>query len=80
MFCIVALVGAVFHDNPEVAFSNYLMFQALGLAIAYLYNIYLCEDVKLYILGTVLVITMSLLCLVEFRFSRRKNKGDKQKE
>jgi hypothetical protein len=60
------------HDNPEVAFSNYLMFQALGLAIAYMYNIYLCEYMKLYILGGTAILSMILLCVIEIRVRRRK--------
>ncbi|CAC5403834.1 unnamed protein product [Mytilus coruscus] len=67
-----ALLGSVFHQNPEIAFSSYLMFQAMGLAIAYIYNIYLCEEMKLYILGVTVIISLIFLCIIEFRVRRRK--------
>ncbi|CAG2243861.1 unnamed protein product [Mytilus edulis] len=67
-----ALLGSVFHQNPEIAFSNYLMFQAMGLAVAYIYNIYLCEEMKLYILGVTVIISLIFLCIIEFRVRRRK--------
>ena len=47
------------------------MFQALGMTIAFLYSNSLCEDVKLYIAGGLLVVAVSLAIVVEIKVKVR---------
>merc|ERR1711879_71313 len=66
-----ALIGSAFHDKQEPAFANLRMFQALGMTIAYLYSNSLCEHIKLYIAGGLLVVAILLTTVVEIRIKRK---------
>ena len=70
-FCLtLALVGSAFVDNQEPAFSNLRMFQALGFTVGYLYSNHLCEYIKLYIVAAELVVSVTLVAVVEIRLRR----------
>jgi hypothetical protein len=73
IYFLVALVGSAFHDDPEPAFANYLMFQAIGASVGYFYNVYVCEYIKLYIVSVLMIISVMLVIVIEIRL-RRQNK------
>ncbi|CAC5392732.1 unnamed protein product [Mytilus coruscus] len=66
----MALVGSAFHKNPEPMFALCIAFQALGSAVAYIYNIYICEYVKIYIVCITLVVSVFLVLILEMRIRR----------
>ncbi|XP_063437955.1 protein unc-93 homolog A-like isoform X2 [Mytilus trossulus] len=66
----MALVGSAFHKNPETTFALCILFQALGSAVAYIYNIYICEYLKIYIVSITLVISVFLVLILEIRIRR----------
>jgi hypothetical protein len=47
------------------------MFQAIGSAIAFVYNIYLCESVKLYIVAVTMIVSVSLVFYLEIRIKHK---------
>ncbi|KAI0227956.1 hypothetical protein LSAT2_021555 [Lamellibrachia satsuma] len=68
---INALYGTIFSDESEAAFSNYRMWESLGFIIAFAYSNYLCTNVKLYILTTILVIGMAGYIYVEITMKQK---------
>ena len=68
---VAALYGTIFSDEPEAAFSNYRMWESLGFIIAFAYSNYLCTNVKLYILTTMLVIGMAGYIYVEVTMKQK---------
>ncbi|CAH1800460.1 unnamed protein product [Owenia fusiformis] len=65
------LFGVLFPDDQEAAFSNYRMFQAIGLATAFGYSYFLCVRTKVLIMCAVMVISLGLYTIVELRLRRR---------
>lgn len=63
-------MGSAFHKNPEPTFALCIAFQALGSAVAYIYNIYICEYLKIYIVSITLVISVFLVLILEIRIRR----------
>jgi len=53
-----ALYGTLFSSESEAAFSNYRLWESIGFFAAFAYSFYLCAAVKLYILTSVLVVSM----------------------
>jgi len=66
----VALYGCLFVEETPAAFANFRLWQSLGFVIPFAYSNFLCTDVKLYILASVLVIGMTGYVIVEFRHRR----------
>jgi len=54
-------------DETPAAFANFRLWQSLGFVIPFAYSNFLCTDVKLYILTTMLVLGMTGCIIVEFR-------------
>ncbi|MEE6475338.1 hypothetical protein FKM82_010717 [Ascaphus truei] len=80
-----ALYGVLFDDHKEAAFANYRLWESLGFVIAYGYSTFICVSVKLYILLSVLVVSMVLYECVEYleykkapRVTSEKNDNDSQ--
>ncbi|KAK3595784.1 hypothetical protein CHS0354_025421 [Potamilus streckersoni] len=67
-----ALIGSIFSDQQEPAYANLRMWQALGFTVAYMYSNFLCESDKLYIIASVLVLSVILLNVVELRVKKGK--------
>ncbi|XP_074541238.1 protein unc-93 homolog A isoform X1 [Halichoeres trimaculatus] len=61
-----ALYGILFPRDKEAAFANYRMWESLGFVIAFAYSTFLCLEHKLYILLTVLVLTVITYPIVEY--------------
>ncbi|XP_025079982.1 protein unc-93 homolog A-like isoform X2 [Pomacea canaliculata] len=54
-------------EAPEVAFANSRMLQSLGLTLAFSMGTYMCVAGKLYLLMTVLVLSIMFYVLAEYR-------------
>ncbi|XP_030052350.1 protein unc-93 homolog A [Microcaecilia unicolor] len=67
-----ALYGVLFDEHKEAAFANYRLWESLGFVIAYAYSTYLCVYVKLYIVLSVLIVSMVLYGLVEYQEHKKK--------
>ena len=67
----------LFTDKQEAAFAAYRIFQSLGYALAFGYSYVLCVETKLYIISTVLVVSLLLYSVIELRL--RKNGDDQAK-
>ena len=67
---VTALVGYSFPDNQEPAYANLRLWEALGFMIPYLYSNSLCVDIKLYIVGGWLIVSVIMVMIVEYRLSR----------
>ncbi|XP_060611063.2 protein unc-93 homolog A-like [Anolis sagrei] len=65
-----ALYGVLFEKHKEAAFANYRLWESLGFVIAFGYSTFLRVDVKLYIVLTVLVVSMVLYEVVEYLESK----------
>lgn len=66
LLCPTALYGVLFPRNKEAAFANYRMWESLGFVIAFAYSTFLCLEYKIYILLTVLVLTVITYPIVEY--------------
>lgn len=66
VFPISALYGILFHDHKEAAFANYRMWESLGFVIAFAYSTFICLSTKLYILISVLILTLLTYFWVEY--------------
>ena len=61
-----ALYGALFTgDDTAPGFSNYRLWESLGFVLAYVFQTYLCVDVKLWILVGFLTAGMAGYLVVE---------------
>ncbi|XP_069134440.1 UNC93-like protein [Argopecten irradians] len=67
-----ALVGHVFPLQQEPAFGNIRMFEAFGFFVVYLYSNYVCQTIKLYVVGAWLVVAVALVFIVEIRIRNRR--------
>ena len=47
---LVAFYGIVFSSNEEAAFSNFLLWEAMGFTVAFAYSTIICANTKLYVL------------------------------
>ncbi|XP_062407344.1 protein unc-93 homolog A-like [Sardina pilchardus] len=59
-----ALYGVLFYDQKEAAFSNYRLWESLGSAISFALSIFICVEIKLYILIVVLVLGVILYAVI----------------
>lgn len=66
---ITAFYGVIFKENEEAAFSNFYFWSSLGFSVAYAYSDVLCTSTKLYILLTLLLISMALYVTVELNIA-----------
>ncbi|XP_029902481.1 protein unc-93 homolog A [Myripristis murdjan] len=62
-----ALYGILFPRAKEAAFANYRMWESLGFVIAFAYSTFICLEIKLYILLSVLLLTAVTYPIVEYR-------------
>ncbi|XP_051954489.1 protein unc-93 homolog A-like [Xyrauchen texanus] len=62
-----ALYGILFADHKEAAFANYRMWESLGFVIAFAYSTYICLSTKIYIILTLLAVTMVTYLFVEYK-------------
>ncbi|XP_020826077.1 protein unc-93 homolog A-like [Phascolarctos cinereus] len=60
-----ALYGVLFVKNKEAAFANYRLWESLGYVFAFGYSTFLCVYIKLYIVLSVLTLSMVLYVTVE---------------
>uniref|UniRef100_A0AAY4CLP8 Protein unc-93 homolog A n=1 Tax=Denticeps clupeoides TaxID=299321 RepID=A0AAY4CLP8_9TELE len=67
-----ALYGVLFPDHKEAAFANYRMWESLGFVIAFAYSTYICLSTKLYILISVLILTMITYLWVEYQLHKKR--------
>ncbi|XP_076872360.1 protein unc-93 homolog A [Brachyhypopomus gauderio] len=61
-----ALYGTLFPNHKEAAFANYRMWESLGYVIAFAYSTFICLSTKIYILISVLALTMLTYIWVEY--------------
>nr|XP_020826021.1 protein unc-93 homolog A-like isoform X3 [Phascolarctos cinereus] len=61
----IAIYGVLFVKNKEAAFANYRLWESLGFVIAFGYSTFLCVYVKLYIVLSVLILSVVLYGIVE---------------
>lgn len=64
--CPAALYGILFSRHKEAAFANYRMWESLGFVISFAYSTFMCLEYKLYILLTVLALTIVTYPIVEY--------------
>ncbi|KAM4694701.1 protein unc-93 homolog A-like [Discoglossus pictus] len=67
-----AFYGVLFDENKEAAFANYRVWESLGFVIAFGYSNYLCVNVKLYVVLSVMLLGMILYLVVEYLEHRKK--------
>ncbi|XP_035379843.1 protein unc-93 homolog A-like [Electrophorus electricus] len=61
-----ALYGILFPKHKEAAFANYRMWESLGFVIAFAYSTFISLSTKIYILISVLALTMLTYIWVEY--------------
>ncbi|XP_034756648.1 protein unc-93 homolog A [Etheostoma cragini] len=61
-----SLYGILFPRHKEAAFANYRMWESLGFVIAFAYSTFICLEYKLYILLSVLLLTVVTYPVVEY--------------
>ena len=71
---INSFYGIIFPAEEEAAFSNYRLWESLGLAIVFSYSTAFCTDIKLYIMMTLLVLGMIGYFSIEIMERKKKNK------
>ena len=71
-----AFYGVIFPAEEEAAFSNYRLWESLGLGIVFSYSTAFCTDIKLYIMLGVLIAGMTGYLTIEI-LEGIKNKKDK---
>lgn len=75
-----ALSGILFPGQEEAAYSNFRLWESTGSAITYIYNPYLCTNVKLYLLLGLLLIGVSGYTVVEVGEHRARLKETSEKK
>lgn len=71
---MAALSGILFPGEEEAAYSNFRLWESTGSAITYVYNPYLCTNVKLYLLLGLLLIGVSGYTVIEVKEHRARLK------
>ena len=74
MYVFTAFYGIIFPSEEEAAFSNYRLWESLGLAIVFSYSTAFCTDVKLYIMMTLLIFGMIGYFTIEIMERNKRNK------
>jgi hypothetical protein len=72
---INTVYGVLFSKESEAAFSNYRMWESLGFIIAFAYSNFICTNVKLYVLTSMLLLGMCGYFLVEIIHRRKAKNG-----
>lgn len=75
---INAYCGILFPSREEAAYSNFRLWESLGFIIAYVYSVYLCAAVKIYILIAMLIIGMAGYLTVEWQEKKKLREKAKQ--
>ena len=81
MICVIpALYGSIFSKTSEAAFSNYRMWESLGFIIAFAYSGFICTNIKIYVLTSVLILGMIGYYIVEWlhRLDNRKDDNNRK--
>ena len=73
------MYGSIFNSNTEAAYSNLMMWESLGFAIAFAYSSFLCTDTKLYILTCTLIVGMTGYVATERVLTRKSRLAEKVK-
>ena len=58
----------------EAAFANYRLWESIGFVVAYAWNMFLCINVKLYIITVILCIGMIGYACVEIKIRKNSDK------
>lgn len=77
-FFDIAFFGVIFPDDKEAAFSNQRLWKSIAYTIAFSYSNFLCVDVKLYILMSVLVtgsVGYIVIEVLEYKKSKKESKS-----
>ncbi|KAJ9597854.1 hypothetical protein L9F63_011296 [Diploptera punctata] len=70
--CVCAsYCGILFPSKEEAAYSNYRLWQSLGFIVQYIYSSYICLNIKIYILITIMVIGMTGYLFIEINEKRK---------
>lgn len=78
-FANLAFYGVIFPNDKEAAFSNQRLWNSIAFATAFGYSTFLCVDVKLYIMISVLLAGVSGYVTIEV-YEYRKPKNGIQKD
>nr|CAD7455137.1 unnamed protein product [Timema tahoe] len=70
---VPAMYGVLFPGQEEAAFSNFKLCTSLGYILTYSYSSYICMDVKLYIILTLMLVGVAGYLLVEWKGRTRAN-------
>nr|CAD7607564.1 unnamed protein product [Timema genevievae] len=70
---VPAMYGVLFPGQEEAAFSNFKVCTSLGYILTYSYSSYICTDVKLYIILTLMLVGVAGYLLVEWKVRARTN-------
>nr|CAD7430649.1 unnamed protein product [Timema monikensis] len=68
---INAMYGVLFPGQEEAAFSNFKLCTSIGYILTYSYSSYICTDVKLYIISTLMLVGVAGYLLVEWKERNR---------
>ncbi|XP_047503707.1 UNC93-like protein [Pieris napi] len=71
-----ALVGILFPGREEAAFSNAHLWSSVGFIIAYVISPYLRTSSKAYLIGTTMLVGVSLYFIVEFQVKREREEKE----
>ncbi|XP_002737722.1 protein unc-93 homolog A-like [Saccoglossus kowalevskii] len=64
---VSSLLGVLYCENQEAAFSNYRLWQSLGSALTFAYSNYLCTGIKIHFNCALLIVSMGMYIMFEFR-------------
>ncbi len=68
------MYGVTFKDNKEPAFAGLKMFQASAACLNFATAKYFCAQTKIYIVGVVLILSMTGLTVLEVKRRREEKK------
>ena len=73
-FSLLALYGVLFANDEEAAFSNYRLWESTGFIIAFVLQIKVCIEAKLYVLLGTIILGMIGYFLIEISERSKKQK------
>ena len=65
--CFTGLVNLSCPDSHDIAFQNFRMLQGLGAALAFSLGAFVCVDVKIYIIISLMVVAILCYGIAEYR-------------
>ena len=77
LFFSLGLCGLLFPSKRESAFASLRMYESIGFTVSAAYAQFLCMDIKMYITGAVLFV--SVLCYFVMESVRAQEKNPKKK-